>query len=178
MRSILSRVLATLAVVVTAAMAATSAAPAMAATAAGHGGYHHVSTVQIHDWSAERTAHATGLVRWYQGGGFLPVTRAEIDGSVHAFKPTGCIYARVAFNYINGSFSYPSPSLSSGSSTGGWIRSCRHGRQRMPSPISLSGIDYAKRTLNSVTITVATSHLGQKIPRYQGTEKIGIRGRV
>lgn len=151
-------------------------APAMAS------GYDYTGYSRINFRSAEGTAHAVGEVKWYQGNNcssLLPcflsarITRGEYHGYVRATRPTGCLWVKVTWEYPVDSVSVPPSITTSGQSVdGSWLMSCRQGKHREPPQVSLEGIDYAKSFLLNTTITICTSHLGQRAPRYCSSQKM------
>lgn len=151
--------------------------PAMAS------GYDYTGYSSFNFRSAEGTAHAVGEVKWYEGntcsvsliGCILSarITRGEYHGSVTADRPTGCLWVRVNWGYPTGSVTVPPSVSASGQSVqGNWLISCRRGNQTKPAPVSLQGLDYAKTFLLNTTITICTSHLGEKTPRYCSNQKM------
>ena len=118
-----------------------------------------------------------GAVKWFRGKKKRSIHRSQFakGTALHPQKPVGCMWAKVKWGYpILGSFSLPTPSVGIGgaSTEGDYAVKCRKSGDDYPPPIKLTGIAFAKNSLNSITIEACHSPTRADGPRHCAWKKV------
>lgn len=122
-------------------------------------------------YSGDEKTKVSGTLKWFRGKGaswYLRRGNYASNAFVSAYKPVGCIWAKVSYGFPTASVSFPplGGSLGGGSISFERYVSCRKSGETYPPVIPLYGIGYAKAFLNSSTVEICSSATKSEGPRF------------